>query len=424
MWFGLAAAEVSIAPDAKQGITLNFDHISKRAWSDAQTVLIAQADLARAQAQSKQETSFLKPQLSLELQYQHQDEGDATLGQSPLEERSFAQIQAQQFLYGFGRRNQSQRVADNRLQAASAQSSNSAFAAMRSARQAFIQVWLAMADVEVNQSRVLQRQQEFKDVERREAAGTAAGIDTRLAEINALSASNRLVLAQAALEKQLAQLKQLLNYEQSQTCTIVNDLQRIPDFSDALKRAELSIENNQQLDALHAQSQLADAQSQQSMSALYPQLYAFASFSGVGEEFGDLSDQWIVGVSLQWTLYNGSAFTAQSEAFAAQAQSFERQYQDLLNKRRELLKQFSIDHLQLLQRIEQQNKIVTLTEKNYQDTRALYQAGSTTITRLGESSLNLEEARFGLNNLHALLHQLYVELLYFTEMPPAGIAND
>ena len=416
-----AYAEESEAATKKEtAIPLNFESVSKRAWTDARAVLIADAQLVQAEALSKNDTSILKPQINLEVLYQHQDEGDPGLGQSPLEERSSASINAQQLLYGFGLRAQSQAVARQRSLAAHAQRNNSGFTAVRTARLALVQSWLAMANVEVNKNRVEQRQQELHDVKQKEAAGTAAGIDTRLAEINFLTAKNNLLDAEAQLAKQTAALKQTLNIEQEHEVSIANELAATPAFDLVFKRAELSIADSSSTQTLQAQAEQAQAQAEQVSSGRYPQIYALASYAGVGEEFGDLSDQWMLGVSLQWNLYDGSAKIAQRDSFIAQAQSLNESQLDLIAKRAELLKQLTIDHKQLLQRLEQQQQIIQLSEKNYQDTRALYQVGNTTITRLGESSLNLEEARFALNNILASLHSLYTELLYFTEMPPVS----
>ena len=413
--FQLSAEESATAGDT---LEIDFADVSQRAWTNAREILASESQLLKSEAISKNDRSFLLPQVNFQASYQQQDEGDPLLGQFSLEERSSAQISVEQFIFGFGQRSGSKIQSDARLSAASAQHLVNKYQTLHSIRLSLIDVWLQMANVEVNQKRLEQREQELRDVEARLAAGAAAGIDKRLAEINALSSKNQLLEAQAAEAMARLHLKQRLRLPEKQTLRIKREWEKLPNFDVILKHAEMLNEDNQQTQVFDAQYNQSTAQITRLDGQQLPQLFAGASYAGVGETFDDLSEQWQIGISLRWSLYDGGSRYSQKAAFEAESNAIQQQRTLYTEQRRRLLRQIQVQIKQLLTRLKQQETIISLAGKNYEDTRSLYQAGSTTLTRLGESSVQLDEAKFLRNTIINNLHKVGVQLMELAELAP------
>ncbi len=400
---------------------LSIDQAARLAWEQSRDVLIAQAQLLGAEAQGRTQTAFLKPQLELSASYIRENEGEATLGQSTLEDIYQSQIALNQFLYGFGKRQAAKNAASYRSLAASAHFKQMRNEASSLARRAYTDIWLSQANVEINSLRVEQRKNEVDDSKALQAAGSISALDLRLAEINYATAVNNLTQAQGELALAILELARLLSiaHENGQApFSIVGSLDQKSTITPLLARAEQRLLSTSDLAALRAQQDLELSQQQFAESDAYPQIAAFAQYNGIGEEFDDSEYQWQLGVSLTWKIYDGGSRAAHSQVSAAQAQSFEQQFLKLSEAKQQML-QASIINAETLQRnLSQQREIIQLAEKNYSDTRLLYKSGGTTITRLGDSSLALEEARFSLARYNYQLHNLAITVQQLIEEEP------
>ncbi len=412
----LLHAEEAVSPPS-----LNIDQAARRAWEQSRDVLIAQAQVLSTQAQSRSNTSFLYPNLSANARYINQEAGDPLWGQSTIEDVYTADITVDQFLFGFGRRSAARDASNYLVLAASADHDRVRNEATNIVRRAVTDIWLARANITINESRVKQRQDEVDDAKALEAAGSVSALDVRLSEINLADSKNSLTQAYSDELINLNKLAQLLSIPvqvDKKPISVTGSVDQETNVTKYLELAKNHQTSSSGLTALESRRQAEEANQQLAQSGMYPQLLATANYSGIGDGFEDLNEQWQIGVGLSWSIYDGGQQMAKKSQAQSNIVSLSQQHQKLIEQRQQVLINAQIQQKTLLSRIEQQKHVISLAKKNYDDTRLLYKAGGTTITRLGDSSLALEEAKFLLANLQYQLHNLAISLQQFIELEP------
>ncbi|NRA39284.1 MAG: TolC family protein [Planctomycetes bacterium] len=400
-------------------ITLSMEKAARFAWNESRNVLIANSEYAAIQAQSSADTAFLNPQVYLQADYTRQDDIINNYGLRSDSDVYSYDAQTELFLYGFGKRRSAKDAAMYRAQAAESHVNNTRNQAVLLTRSAVLDIWLATALVHINQSRVTQRNNEAQDAQALNIAGTVSTLDVRHADINHARAQNQLTEVQTRLRLKEFRLIELLSPMLNETrFTLSGSLDSLPEMKELLASAQTHVYSSSELEQLDAQQKTTGALQSLNNSDRLPQFAAHAGYTGQGDEVNDTYDQWNVGVGLNWKIYDGGEISATQLQYQEQLNALSEKSLIVFDSRRRFLKSAHIQNEQLQQIISTQENVVTMAEKNYEDTRIMYQTGSTTITRLGDSGLALDESRHALIRYKYLLHSLSIELHHFIEREP------
>ena len=269
------------------------------------------------------------------------------------------------------------------------------------ARFAFAQVQRATASRDISQERVEQRSEELLDAQRRFEVGAVTNVDVRTAEIDVEIAKNDLRQGEAAIGSALAELRRTLGFEpEDPLITVTAPLTRPVDRDDLLAAAALNIAVGPEIDTQKSVAQLQEGNAADARATLWPQLYGIGHAGYLESQLPNGEDvDWSVGVSLRWNLYGGGLQYAQARAAEGRRAEAMANVTAIIQQRQTILASTQEQLRALNDQIDRQERIVTLSDQNYEDARLQYNEGTITQTTLGTISLQVAEAKFQLADL-------------------------
>ena len=313
--------------------------------------------------------------------------------------KATANANLEQFIFGFGRH----RAASDRRAGTEAIGTTDLARVRRDAGMdgRFAQVQLAIENRVIAADRVRQRSEELEDAENRNQAGTVSKVDVRTTAIEVENARNGLRDAEAQIAQAMAELRRALGFDNTGPLLTVEDpLQRPADIERLLNAATANLAAGPEIDQQMAIALLETGNADDATATLYPQLFGVgrAGYLEAGPTDDDDFD-WSVGLSLRWSLYSGGVQYAQARAAESRVAQAQANRLQIIQQRAAAMEQIREQLRSLADRIERQQRIVTLTDENYADARLQYQEGIITQTTLGDISLQVSEAKFGLASL-------------------------
>lgn len=300
-----------------------------------------------------------------------------------------------QLIYTFGKLRATIDAAREGLAAARAGTEVTERDAVFDAMIALEEVKFARASLEVAYARLDQRQLELQDARDGAAAGTLSDFDTRQAEVNLQQIANTVFESQAQVDQAILELGRLLNLEFG-TYGVGSGLERPADLDELMTKAAENLAVGADMQATEAEKRALEAQARLQTRNYLPNLGAFGRIGVAGDEFDDMEEDWGVGVTLNWNLYDGGGSWAQHEALLKRSNALGFRVDQILRARQRQLDGIKVDLESLEQRIKLLEETIVLAKANYEDARETFRAGSMTQTRLSEVGLAEVDARFAL----------------------------
>lgn len=403
-----AQLEERIRAIVPEGGTLELDaaRAAALARERAERVLAAQEAEAAAGARARAGEASLWPQLGLQAGY-----GRILRNRDPLpdgQDRWSMGLSGRQLLFSAGRQAGAWQGASATRDLGAAELASARREAAARARRAVADALLAQASLDLARERSLQRADELRDAEARYQAGTVSQLDVRQARIALIQTEDQSLASRAELETSLLELARAVA-EEPGAVRLAGLLARPEGLGLLIDAARASIDQGADLRTLRAQLVQQEAARLQARGATLPELSAVAEYSRSGTRLDDTDDYALVGLELSWR-WDGGGSDAQREAAARNTRRLALQLADMQAGRRQLLDQLQLRLATLTPRIAAQEHAVELADRNYADARANYQAGLITLTRVGEASVAVGEAKF------RLLGLIHAEVLLADEL--------
>jgi len=395
----IAEAEAPRAP-----MELTAERAATIARHHADRVQAARAGDAAARAEGRARVGPLLPQVSLHAGYTRFEgvsEPDSLAPDVDFDEsydHYGASARVEQLVWSFGR---IQAALDARralgTQGAAELRLAERDAAWR-ARRAVAGVQHAKALRWVAEERVAQRESELADAEDRHAVGAVSMLDVRESRLQLIEARNALIAAGLAVTQAHHELSAALALEDRELL-VPGDLARPLDLGPLIEAARGNIAGGPEIAALRARSELSSAERAERRGEALPEVQVFGEWRTDGNELDDQEDQWQVGLSLSWSAFDGGSDWARSEAAARERVRLIRLSDEAARERLRQYDDLAAGIESLGPRIAAAEEAVELAEANYEDARDRYRQGVIDRVRLGQSNLEITEARLRLVNL-------------------------
>jgi len=274
--------------------------------------------------------------------------------------------------------------------------------ALLEVRVRFYDILLALEKIKVQESNVDLLKQQLKNVTDRFDAGTVSGFEKLRAEVALANAQVPLITARNAHRLAIEALRQSLGF----VTNTRESLRKVPEFVGTLEFTPVDYDLQTALDAARAGrpelarlAKLVDARESTVTSAkanYYPNLSAFGGWQlrkGLGNDFGDSRDGWLVGVQSQWAIFDGAATSGR----VAQARSVTEQSRLALN---EASLGIDVEVRRAISSLQEANelaaasqKVVAQAEESLRLANARYGAGTATQLDVLQSQVDLTTAR-------------------------------
>ncbi len=269
------------------------------------------------------------------------------------------------------------------------------------------------AQVEIQIAAVEDASQTLKDAQLLEEAGLGTRFDVLRAEVELAQAQQRLTTARANQSIARRQLAETLSVDHSTDLSTADAIEEAGVWNLALAETIVqAFKNRAELEQLLLQREIGQEQRTIALSTTRPTLSANANYS-LDDDFEDdfdLSDQYSVGLNLQWRLYDGGSARAAADQAETDAEIAATQFANQRNQIRFAVEQayFQLESNQ--NNIGTATKEVELAEESLRLARLRFQAGVGTQTDVIDAQTQLTTARGNLLSSITDYNQSYVDL--------------
>lgn len=389
-------------------LSLSAELTLEQAWrlalENSPTEEIAQARLARAQAQARQARSAYHPFVSATASGTRIDYSDADRIQIPNApeelERYEAGLNANWVLWNSGRRGNRVEAGDRTAAAFEAGLADARETLLAQVGQAFTSAQLARANLRIAEADVEFQERQLENSIRKEEAGLDSRTDRLNFEIRKLSAESAAVQQRAGFESSMATLSALLGVDPDADIPPPVKLEPESSAFPASVPSGPAVWDTlaEQLPALvQAREQIAAAEATvQALKGEYgPELSAFGSLVTAREDdpafdTDDLGNT--IGVQIQWDVWSGNLRKEQvleAEASLAEARAAAREIQ--LQAIAEV-KRTVATYAASVEAEELSARSFELSRENRDLVEAAYEAGRETLLRLNEAQRDFNNA--------------------------------
>jgi outer membrane protein TolC len=386
-----------------------------RLYSDQAQVITANQHLDNAVA--RQTTAFARPQVDTYANWTKIDSNATNPFLTTPTRDLTVGVQASQLLFAGGRIWYSSQLRDSLEQFSTLHQHTQILELDYAVAIAFITAQYQQQVYTIASERVQQLQQELDDATALFHLGSAPQLDVREAQLTLHQAQNTQQASASELYVAITNFNQQLGRSTSEKrLTPSTKLEQRQDIDLLLATLEQQIVERKQQDLLSSAIDYTISRQQQQLATgtYWPTIAVTASAETQGEEQDDMDEAWTVGLQLDWRVLSGgeiSAKHAQAQAITARAGARQQQtYKKLLAAYANLHQQ----QQDLVEQIQRQRQAVKIAQENYADARALYLAGTITMTHLGQYNLAYAESRFNLSQLLYNHNRLYHELRRLT----------
>lgn len=269
------------------------------------------------------------------------------------------------------------------------------------------------AQVKIEEAAVEDASQTLKDAQLLEKAGLGTRFDVLRAEVELAQAQQRLSTAKANQKISRRQLAETLSVSHDTELSTSDAIEEAGTWEMSLPETIVqAFKNRAELEQLLLQREIGDEQRKIALSQIRPAVSASASY-GVDEDFEDdfdITDQYSLGLNLQWRLFDGGAARAGAEQADKDIEIAEVQFANQRNQIRFLVEQayFGLESNQ--KNIGTATKEVELAQESLRLARLRFQAGVGTQTDVIEAQTQLTTARGNLLSSIIDYNQSYVDL--------------
>ena len=252
------------------------------------------------------------------------------------------------------------------------------------------------AQVEIQEAAIEDALQTLRDAQLLERAGLGTRFEVLQAEVELAQARQRLTTAIANQNISRRQLAETLSVAHNTELATADAVEQAGTWN--LELAETIVQafrNRAELEQLLLQREINEEQRTIALSSIRPRLTANANYS-VDDDFEDdfdISDQYSVGLNLQWRLYDGGAARAAAEQEEIDAEISETNFADQRNQIRFAVEQayFQLESNQ--NNISTATREVELAQESLRLARLRFQSGVGTQTDVIDAQTRLTTAR-------------------------------
>nr|WP_263858156.1 TolC family protein [Waterburya agarophytonicola] len=269
------------------------------------------------------------------------------------------------------------------------------------------------AQVEIEKASVQDAQQTLKDAQLLEKAGLGTRFDVLRAEVELAQAQQRLSTAIANQNISRRQLAETLSVSHSTELSTADTIEEAGTWELSLSESIVqAFKNRAELEQLLIQREIGAEQRTIALSNVRPSVSADASYN-LNEDFEDdfdISDQYSVGLNLNWRLFDGGAARAAAKQSEKDIEIAETQFANQRNQIRFAVEQAFYGLESNQKNIGTATKEVELAEESLRLARLRFQAGVGTQTDVIDAQTQLTTARGNLLSSIIDYNQSYVDL--------------
>lgn len=269
------------------------------------------------------------------------------------------------------------------------------------------------AQVEIEQAAVEDAQQTLKDAQLLEKAGLGTRFDVLRAEVELAQAQQRLSTAQANQNIARRQLAETLSVSHSTELATADQIKEAGvwklSLADSIVQA---FKNRAELEQLLLQREIGDEQRKIALAQVRPTVSASASY-GLNDDFEDdfdITDQYQVGLNMEWRLFDGGAAGSAAKQSEKDIEIAESQFANQRNQIRFAVEQAYYGLEANQKNIGTATKEVELAEESLRLARLRFQAGVGTQTDVIDAQTQLTAARGNLLSSIIEYNQSYADL--------------
>lgn len=411
----------SLLASPVQAITLQEAVDMAVSKSEGAGMVLDQAGAMRAGARA--EAAELLPHLRLDAGYYKMgtDAEPSPFFVSP--ERQYeATLSAAQLLWGGGRVTKGFRLKGTRLSQADLSERMGLSAVRYKVAVMYYGVLFQEARAGVLRDRVEQCIQELSDARALRETGLAAALDVRHAALSLAMARDDLLAGELDYRQALLDFNVEIgngSLDEAGLMEPEGELGRAVGLADMLESIRREFQEGSLPEIRMSGLSLREAELKRGIAwgRYFPSLSLVASAESSGQETALMDNSWVAGLNMKFDFYDGGlrgALNSGARAEESRARRDASRTRKLVDARVRsmLMRVASVDG-----RIELRAEAVDLAERNYEDARAEYRAGLSTLTRLGEFNLVQAEARLGLLGLYFEEQKLMAEAVMLMGRP-------
>jgi len=270
---------------------------------------------------------------------------------------------------------------------------------------AYYNVQLAEAQVRIENESVKEAKTTLQDADALRQAGLSTKLDVLNARINLASAQQRLVSAISRKKNSREDLARTLNLGPTLEIVITEPVTLAGSWDLTLEESIiLAFQNRPELPQQLAQREASLARARADIASLLPQLNLQANYELLQIYNDDprnsaeqgLGDGYSIGISLQWTFFDGGAAVARADQQETNAKIAEKQYSDLTSQIQLEVKQAYSDLQANQENLKTAQEALELAKEALRYSRIRFTAGVGTQTDVLDAENNLTIAE---NNL-------------------------
>jgi outer membrane protein len=387
------------------GRELTLEEAVNIGMENAPRIVARIGDYVAAQQRINQALSPLLPQLTGSGSYGRARSINSVTGNSLHGDFGSASVTASQLLWDFGRTWAAKDVAKSSAEALKEVLEAQKLDISQLVKTQYYTLLLSKRLVEVNLAAL-----DRAEVNLRSAQGffqvgtqpksfvTRAEVDVANARVNVIRAQNAVSLARVALNTAMGiavnaptEVKDILAYQQ------------FPMDRNALV-AE-AIRNRPEFRQVKAQAEAADASVRQTFRDFFPNLFGSGTYGVTGvtgspafnsrstNGFVDSGNEWSVGLSLSWSIFDGGNRVARYKEAKANLEAAQARVRDTELQVWQSVEQSYLNLGEAEERIGAARKAVESAEENYQLARGRFDAGVANIIELTDAQLALTQAQ-------------------------------
>ena len=269
------------------------------------------------------------------------------------------------------------------------------------------------AQVEIQEAAVEDAQQTLRDAQLLERAGLGTRFDVLRAEVELAQANQRLTTAIANRRIARRQLAETLSVSHSTDLATADAIEVAGAWEKGLDETIiLAFKNRAELEQFLLQREIGEEQRTVALSATRPSVSASADYTLLDdfEDDFDTSDQYSVGLNLQWRLFDGGASRAGARQAEKDIEIAETQFANQRNQIRFAVEQAFFQLESNLSNIGTATRAVELAEESLRLARLRFQAGVGTQTDVIEAQTSLTTERGNLLSSITDYNQSFADL--------------
>lgn len=390
---------------------ITIDEAVSMALDQSESMRIVEETSTITRAEGSRAVAFTLPQVDLEARYlRTKAETDIIFFETPEWTRSWT-AQASQVLFAGGKIWNSWKLRNSLYNLSDTGRKAGRRDIISGVKVSFYKVLLQREQLKIFRDRIGQRREELEDAQDLLDAGMVTPLDVRQAQLSLNNAVDQLKEGEVEYNNALVDFNVLLGKPGSGDLLIPDgDLGRAAGLSDTISLLENALQEETLIDIqLAKQDQTVSRMKYRIANGDYlPTLALIGYAQSSNETFGETVDIYAVGFQLSWNILNGGLSTANRASALSELHVRENRLEKGKKELAGTVNTIKETASSLNERIALQEESVVLSEKNYEDSREHYRAGTITQTRLGEFNLSFALARFNLIRLYYFENELHI----------------